>query len=233
MLGNKKYIGEYSWGETTNEDCMTHIIDDDLFKRVKKKKEKNKRIPQVYKTDAEYILTTKLICGTCGSFMVGDSTLKKKTGKIYRYYTCSTVKHGRKCTKKSVEKEAIEKLVVIATLKFLSEKENKAIMVQELYDYLQQECPFLQQMESTIAETQKKMNNIMKAIEDGFASAELKERYNILKNEKDDIEKNLEVERIKNPTLTKNEIKSVIDEYSMYDLDDIEERKTLVNTFVN
>jgi site-specific DNA recombinase len=233
MLGNKKYIGEYSWGETTNEDFMPHIIDDDLFNRVQKKKEKNKRIPQVYKTDVEYILTTKLICGTCGSFMVGDSTLKKKTGKIYRYYTCSKVKHGRKCTKKSVEKEAIEKLVVIATLKFISEKENKATMVQELYDYLQQECPFIQQMESTIAETQKKMNNIMKAIEDGFASDELKERYNKLKADKTEIERNLEVERIKNPSLSKDQIEYVINEYSQFDPDDIEERKVLINTFVN
>jgi uncharacterized protein YdiU (UPF0061 family) len=165
--------------------------------------------------------------------MIGDSTLKKKTGKIYRYYTCSKVKHGRKCTKRSVEKEAIEKLVVIATLKFISEKENKATMVQELYDYLQQECPFIQQMESTIAETQKKMNNIMKAIEDRFASEELKERYNKLKADKTEIERNLEVEKIKNPSLSKDQIEYVINEYSQFDPDDIEERKVLINTFVN
>ena len=46
-------------------------------------------------------------------------------------------------------------------------------------------------MESTIAETQKKMDNIMKAIEAGLEPSELKERYNKLKADKTEIERNL------------------------------------------
>ena len=88
-------------------------------------------------------------------------------------------------------------------------------------------------MESTIVETQKKMDNIMKAIEAGLEPSELKKRYNKLKAYKNEIERNLEVEKIKNPSLSKEQIEYVINEYYQFDPDDIEERKVLINTFVN
>lgn len=119
MLGNRKYIGEYSWGETANSNCLPSIISKEVFDLVQTKREKNRRIPQVYQSDSEYILTTKLVCGTCGSFMIGDSTNKTKSnGKLYRYYTCTKQKHGQKCSKKKVSKDAIEQLVVSTLLEF-------------------------------------------------------------------------------------------------------------------
>ena len=78
---------------------------------VQERLEKNKRAPAKKKAPVEYLLTTKLFCGKCGAFMVGESG-KSQTGRIYHYYKCANVKRGKTCDKKSIKKDFIERFVV-------------------------------------------------------------------------------------------------------------------------
>ena len=63
MLKNRRYIGELSFRDIVVPDAIPVIVPKDLFDRVQKRLDKNKRAPACGKADEEYLLTTKLFCG--------------------------------------------------------------------------------------------------------------------------------------------------------------------------
>ena len=61
------------------------IVPKVLFDRVQERIAKNKKSPTRNRADEEYILSTKLYCGKCMTFMVCESgTARNK--ETYRYY---------------------------------------------------------------------------------------------------------------------------------------------------
>ena len=82
ILRNRKYTGEYRYDTTVIPDGMPRIIEQDLFDRVQKRLDQNKRAPGRAKAEEEYLLTTKAFCGECGSMLVGDCGTSK-TGSVY------------------------------------------------------------------------------------------------------------------------------------------------------
>ena len=73
ILKNRKYIGEYKYGDVVIPDGIPVIIERNLFERVRLRMEANKHAPARAKADEEYLLTTKLFCGNCGRLMAGES----------------------------------------------------------------------------------------------------------------------------------------------------------------
>lgn len=102
MIHNRKYIGEYSWGDVVVPDGMPAIVDTRLFAAAQEVVPKKRRKDEEW---AEYALTGKLWCGTCGKPMRGVSGRGHK-GKKYDYYKCPT-----KGCAKAVPKNAIEKAI--------------------------------------------------------------------------------------------------------------------------
>ena len=92
-------------------DGIPAIVTKDLFDRVQEKLAKNKKAPARHKSEDDYLLTPKLYCGKCKSFMVGESGTSKTSAK-YRYYNCASVKNHKGCDKKTVRKDWIEDLVI-------------------------------------------------------------------------------------------------------------------------
>ena len=109
---------------------------------------KNKKAPARTKAvEDNYLLTTKLFCGKCGAYMVGESGTSH-TGKFHQYYKCATAKKRKGCDKKAVRKIWIENLVVDETLAMLGdEKIIKYIiaLVMEIQGAENTSLPLLQQ----------------------------------------------------------------------------------------
>ena len=103
MLKNRKYISEYRYGGIIIPKGIPAIIDEDLFERVQQRMALNKKAPAKGKAAKEYLLTTKLFCGTCGRLMVGESG-KSRTGVMYHYYKCSGAKRHLGCKRKAIRK---------------------------------------------------------------------------------------------------------------------------------
>ena len=120
MLKNRRYIGELSFRDIVVPDAIPAIVPKDLFDRVQKRMDKNKRAPACGKADEEYLLTTKLFCGKCGALMFGESGTSA-TGRTYYYYKCANVKRRKGCNKKTVQKEWLEDLVVRETMKLIQD----------------------------------------------------------------------------------------------------------------
>lgn len=102
LLKNRRYIGEYKYRDVVQENGVPAIVPKDLFDRVSERMDKNKKASARHKAKEQlYLLTTKLFCGKCGAFMVGESgTSRNKT--FHQYYKCVNVKNKKGCDKKSV-----------------------------------------------------------------------------------------------------------------------------------
>jgi DNA invertase Pin-like site-specific DNA recombinase len=121
MLKNRKYLGEYRFRDIFHPNGIPTIVPQDLFDRVQELMAKNKRAPARTKAKEDnYLLTTKLFCGLCGAYMVGESGTSH-TGKFHQYYKCVSAKKNKGCKKKSVKKLWIENIVVEDTLAMLND----------------------------------------------------------------------------------------------------------------
>ena len=110
ILTNRKYIGEYKFGDVVLENGIPALIDKDTFELVQSRMTRNKKAPAMHRTEDDYLLTTKLFCGHCGAFMVGEIGTSH-TSKQYRYYKCTRAKKGN-CKKKAVGKDYIENQLI-------------------------------------------------------------------------------------------------------------------------
>lgn len=70
-------------------DAIPPIVSEELFNRVQEIMARDQKAPAMRKAEDDYILTTRLFSGKCGTFMVGESG-KSHTGIVHRYYKCST-----------------------------------------------------------------------------------------------------------------------------------------------
>ena len=94
MLHNRRYIGEYEFRGEVNMDVIPPIMSEELFDRVQRRIEESAKAPARHKAEEEYLLTTKLYCGYCGAYLCGESGTSR-TGDIYHYYKCVSVKKRR------------------------------------------------------------------------------------------------------------------------------------------
>lgn len=143
ILTNKRYIGVYTYRDITVEDGIPAIVPKELFNSVQEKIAKNKHAPARNKSDENYILTTKLYCGKCMSFMVGESGTSHNDN-TYRYYKCASAKRKKGCDKKAVKKDWLEDLVIRQIMRVMWDDdliEDLADIVMELQKKKIQPCP--------------------------------------------------------------------------------------------
>jgi len=60
LFKNRRYIGEYRYGDIVTPNGMPVIVPQEIFDAVQVRMEKNKHKPAAKKADEEYILTTKI-----------------------------------------------------------------------------------------------------------------------------------------------------------------------------
>lgn len=78
LLTNRKYIGVYQYQDIVIDGGVPAIVPQELFDRVQRRKERNRRAPAAAKAEVRYLLTTKLFCGRCGCMMVGESGTSRR-----------------------------------------------------------------------------------------------------------------------------------------------------------
>ena len=86
MLHDRRYIGEYTFRDITVPDGIPAIVPKELFDRVQERMARTKKAPARHKAEDDYILTTKLRCGKCKCFMVGESGTSHVGKEMHRYY---------------------------------------------------------------------------------------------------------------------------------------------------
>ena len=232
MLKNRRYIGELSFRDIVVPDAIPVIVPKDLFDRVQKRLDKNKRAPACGKADEEYLLTTKLFCGKCGALMFGESGTSA-TGRTYYYYKCANVKRRKGCNKKTVQKDWLEDLVVRETMKLIQDDAVIDKIVQLVMDVQNQENTTIPLLEKQLREVNKKLDNLMKAIEDGLYTRTTKERLEALEIQKDELTAKIADEKLKKPSFNEDFIRFWLMKFRRFDISQKKQRKALIEIFVN
>ena len=235
ILKNRKYIGEYEYFDIVLYDVMPRLIDDATFEKVQQRLEKNKRSPARAKGHVDFYLTGKLFCGKCGANMVGDSGTGS-SGVTHYYYSCIEKKRRRGCTKKTVKKDWIEQLITDVTINQVLTPENIEKMSQgayELYEKERTDNSEVTALNKTLRETQKVIDNIMDAIEQGIITSTTKQRLLDAEERKRSIQLSIAKAEIKKPKITKEHISYFLYKVKneIYNAD--EQIEVIVNTFVN
>ena len=231
MLHNRKYIGEYRYNDIVHPNGIPAIVPEDLFNRVQERMSANKKAPAKHKAEDEYLLTTKLFCGKCQCYMVGESGTGRN--KVHRYYKCASVKNHKGCDKKTVKKEWIENLVI--------EQIKKLIFDDELIEKLADTVMKLQSKENTalpllkkrFADTQKSIDNMLDAIQQGILTASTKERLESLEKQKSELSVQIIKEEMAKPTLSREQIVFWFHRFRKLNTKKLNHRRRLIDSFVN
>ena len=232
ILKNRRYIGEYSYRDVVQPDAIPAIVPQELFDRVQERMAKNKKAPARHKAEDDYLLTTKLHCGQCGAFMVGESGTSR-TMKVHHYYRCVNTKKKKLCDKKAVKKDWIENLVVEQTMRVIMDDAMVLYIADMVMDLQARESTDLPLLKQQLAETEKAIRNMLDAIQQGIFNSSTKARLDELEENKSKLEVSILQEEMQKPLLTKEQVTFWICRFRELDITKQEQRQRLIDSFVN
>lgn len=233
MLTNRRYIGEYKYRDIVVPNGIPAIISQDLFERVGQRLERNKKAPARFKAEDKYLLTTKLFCGKCGKFMVGESGTSGTRKTVHRYYRCVNTKKKKLCDKKAVKKDWIENLVVEQTMKMIFDDSAVNYMTDMVMDLQGRENTSLPLYKKQLSDTDKAIQNMLNAIQAGIFNASTKQRLDELEETKGQLEVTILQEEMQKPLLTREQVMFWICRFRKLDVTKQEQRQRLIDSFVN
>ena len=232
ILKNRKYIGEYKYGEVVIPKGIPAIIGDDLFDRVQFRMAKNKKAPAKAKANREYLLTTKLFCGTCGRIMAGESGTSR-TGDIHYYYKYGGAKRKLGCKRKAIKKDWIERAAVLITVNRVLRDEEINRIAEAIVALQEKEDTTLPAMQAQLAECEKAIENMLNAIQMGILTTSTKERLEKLEAQREDLKISILQSQMQKPRYTTAQIVSWISRFKYGNVDDPEYQKQIIDTFIN
>ena len=236
VLKNKKYIGTYEYnGEVSIENSVPPIVDVDIFNKVQDLLAFNQKAGAHKKAKVDYILFSKLFCGKCGAMMTGVCGTSKQKVK-HHYYICSA-KKKKLCTKRAVRQDWIETLVLKHLLKLVRNEDLLEFIAENTYQYyLAQniDTTYTKSLQKALDETDRAMNNLLRAIEAGIFNESTKDRMNELEEQKKELRVALAAAKLKEDLgLKKEHIVFFLHQFAGMDYSDIDCQKRLIKTFLN
>ncbi|MEE1314607.1 MAG: recombinase family protein [Faecalimonas sp.] len=233
MLHNRKYIGEYRYRNIVKMGGIPAIISEELFNQVQERMVANKKAPGKHKAEDEYLLTTKLVCGKCESYMVGESGTSHTKNKVYRYYKCVGVKYHKGCDKKSVKKEWIENLIIDYIWKVIFDDELIEMLTDQIMEIQEVDNTTLPLLRRQYADILRGIDNLLNAMQQGIITPSTKERLETLEREKAEISVQIIKEEMVKPTLSREGVIDWFNGLRKYGTNKLEHRRRLVDTFIN
>ena len=235
ILRNEKYIGIYRYADVEIENAIPPIVSKELYEQVQAKLHHTYSARARNKAAEDYLLTSKVFCGHCGEPMVGESGTSK-TGKVHHYYKCIRRKRKRNCDKAVEKKDWLEQVVVQSTVDYIftDEKiEQIATRVMEILEAESEDKSVLLALQDKLKDCNKKIKNIMSAIEQGIFTPSTKDRLEELEQDRRSTEEQIAREEMKKPFLTKERIMYWLYSFKNGDVRDINYQRKIIDTLVN
>jgi len=156
-----------------------------------------------------------------------------KLGKRYHYYACQQ-KLKKQCTKKSIRRDVLDDIVITKCREVLT-SENIATISKAVSALVEKEAnnPYVSQLKKSISQTDKAIENLLKSLEAGEATATISSRLAEREQEKIDLEDQLRKEELVTKLLSEPEILFFLTELQAGNIDDKKYRKMLVSTLIN
>lgn len=238
VLKNPKYIGIYTYkDEVRIEGAIPPLIEKEVFYKVQEMLKINQKFGGHRKKTVGngFLLTGRLFCGRCGHGMVGYSGTSKTGGK-HHYYACTEQKRKR-CSKRAVRRDWIERLVMERVLKLVNDAELLDFIAERTYAYYQKQntdSSYTKSLNRALDEVNKSIFNLVRALEAGIFNETTKARMEELEEQRAELENACAESRLKADLgITKDHILFFLHQFAEYDYSDIECQKRLIKTFVN
>ena len=132
-----------------------------------------------------------------------------------------------------MQKDWLEDLVVRETMKLIQDDAVIDKIVQLVMDVQNQENTTIPLLEKQLREVNKKLDNLMKAIEDGLYTRTTKERLEALEIQKDELTAKIADEKLKKPSFNEDFIRFWLLKFRKFDISQKKQRKALIEIFVN
>ena len=232
MLKNRRYLGEYSFKDTVNENAIPPLVTPEIFEKCQIRLTENFKKPGTFKpVEDKYILTGKIFCGHCGDTMSGVSATSK-TKEIYRYYQCISSKK-KKCNKKRTPKDLIENAVIELAMRLFKDKALIKRIVDTCYSLQTTKSAQLPALKKQLKQTKKEIDNIMNAVKAGIITKTTKSALENLEQEQERLEAAIAIEQIERPHISREQIEFWIMKFAGTDLTSVEQKQRLIDIFVN
>lgn len=234
ILRNDSYIGVYKYGSIRIENGIPSIISEELFRKVQKMLESNRKYLKRKAEDPHiYLMTGKLFCGLCESPMVGDSGTSRNGAK-YHYYSCIEHKNRRNCSKKAVSQEKIEKEILDYTLNHVLKEDVIEAIADAIIERQrkEEENSLLETLKTELNDVNRKLENINNAIANGIFSSSTKEKLDELEEQRADLLEQIDIESVEKPHLEKEQIVFWLNRFRACG-DSAESCTQIIDTFIN
>lgn len=231
ILENEKYIGVYEFKDIRVENGVPAIISKELFDKCGQMIKRHHRAPAASR-DTSFLLTTKIYCGECGEAMTGDAGTSM-TGVVHYYYICNG-RRRHQCTKERIKKDQIEQTVITELIRLIHSDEfieKVADLVME-YQEKERDTSALAALEARQKETEKKIRNVLAAIDEGIITPTTKSHLMELEAEKAAIEKGIAREIIQEPDLDRDQVIFFLERFRDGDIQDETYQAFLIDTFL-
>ena len=235
IFKNRRYIGEYSYKDIVIPGGVPAIVDQALFDRVQERFAKNKITHgRPAKEAINYLLTTKLSCGKCGTLMGGESGTSHM-GTTYHYYKCGKAKRKGQghCSLKAIRKEPLERFVVDTAVKLILNDPVIEHLTDLILEAQSQENTRLPVLKEQLRDTEKRLSNLLEAIEQGILTPTTKQRLNELETRRDALKASILEEELQRPTLSREQILFWFEQFREGDVSSPVYQRQIIDNFVN
>ena len=235
IFKNRRYIGEYSYKDIVIPGGVPAIVDQALFDRVQERFAKNKITHgRPAKEAINYLLTTKLSCGKCGTLMGGESGTSHM-GTTYHYYKCGKAKRKGQahCSLKAIRKEPLERFVVDTAVKLVLNNPVIEHLTDLILEAQSQENTRLPVLKEQLRDTEKRLANLLEAIEQGILTSTTKQRLDELETRRDALKASILEEELQRPTLSREQILFWFERFRQGNANSPVYQRQIIDNFVN
>lgn len=167
--------------------------------------------------------------------MVAGDSGTSKTGTVHYYYKCGSRKRGGKatCSLKAVRKEWLEHAVTYVAVTYVQRDEITERVVNLAVESSAKENPRLPALRGQLRDVNRRINNLISAVEEGFVSNSTKQRLDELEKRRRELEGSISQEELKHPQLDRDQIVFWFSQFKHLDLENIRVQKQIIDCFVN
>lgn len=237
MWSNRKYIGEYAYGDVVLPDKIPAIIPPDLFERVRQRIALNAHVKGGQaRAMSDYILTGKLYCGHCGQPMVGVCGTSR-SGAVHRYYSCSARKRqAGACDKLPERKTDLEVEIVRAVCHHILSPNILPGLIDRVVSLAERDRQDDPVGASLLAERKTidtSIANILRAMEQGIFTSSTKGRLEELEAQRADVSVRISSHEAERPAITRDLVERFLRSLCGADASSDDDRHRVIETLVH
>lgn len=151
------------------------------------------------------------------------------------YYKCGSRKRGGKetCSLKAVRKEWLEHAVTNVAVTYVQRDEITERIVNLAVESSDKENPRLPALRGQLRDVNRRISNLISAVEEGFISDSSKQRLDELEKRRRELEASIGQEELKHPKLEHDQIVFWLSQFKHLDLENVRVQKQIIDCFVN